>query len=117
MIVTVVHQRDALVFIECRIAQGEFRRTDRVSLDADAEDLGFDTRFDLVEIIGFLQDLIDGFPVSSSRAHPVSRNVLETVARPDIHDALLTEFFCQIFGDSDRSLAVFDPEFPGFLIR
>ena len=53
MVVAIIHQRDALVFVGSRIGQTEFSGTDGVGFHADAEDLGFDTRLDFVEIKRF----------------------------------------------------------------
>ena len=54
--------------------------------------------------------------VSHAGTHTVCGNVLETVARPDVHNAGNTRFFRKILRNSDASLAVLDPEFANVFV-
>ena len=98
------------------VAQGELRRADGVALHTDAEHLALDAGLDLVEIIRLGQDLVDGLLIAHSRPEAVGRNVLEAVARPDIHRAGLTQLVCQILRNAHARLAVVNPEAPRGLI-
>lgn len=44
------------------------------------------------------------------RAHSVGWNIFKSVTRPDVHDAFLPQFFCQILRNANAGLSVFDPE-------
>jgi hypothetical protein len=52
MVVTVVHQRNAAVFVSCRVAERELSRADGVRLNADTEYLGLNAGLYLVKIKG-----------------------------------------------------------------
>ena len=89
VIVSVVHQGDTFVHVQGRVAQGKLGTSDRVSLNADPEDFALDAGFDFAEVVRLGQDFINGLAVTNSRADPVSRDIFEAVARPDVHDAKL----------------------------
>ena len=113
----VVHQGNALVHIHRRVGKGKFRAARRIGLHADAENLAFNAGFYFFEVIGLLQDLVNGLTIAYPRSHPVSRNILESIPGPDIHHTRLAQFFRQVTADADTGFAVFDPEFSGFLVR
>ena len=112
----VVHQRNALARIGGRIAQSILCAAHGIGFHADAEHLGFHTGLYLIKVEGLGQDFVHALLVAHAGTHPVGRNILEAVACPDVHDAGLTQFLCQIAADADAGLAVLNPETAGLLI-
>ena len=116
VIVAVVHERDALIPVHGGVAQGKFRAAYGIALHADAENLAFDAGLDLGKIKGLRENFVDGLLVAQPGAQPVGGDVLEAVARPDVHGAGLPQLLGQILADADAGLAVLHPEFPGLLV-
>ena len=75
-----------------------------------------DAGLDLGKVVRLGQNFVDGFPVAHSRSHPVSGDVLEAVADPDVHHAGLAQFFGKVIGDADAGFAMVNPEFANFLV-
>ena len=117
VIVAVVHQRDALVAVVCGVGEGEFRAADGVGFHADAEHLALDAGLDEMKVIRLGENFVDAGAVAVARALAVGRDVLEAVARPDIHRAGLTQLLGEVLADADARLAVVNPEAAGFLVR
>ena len=117
VIMAVVHQRDAFVPVHCRVGQGEFRASRGIGLHADPEDLALNAGFHLAEVVGFRQDFIHGLPVADPGSQAVPRDILETVAGPDVHHAGFPQLLRQGTADPDARLPVFNPEFPGLRVR
>ena len=116
MIVSVIHQRQTLVFVHSGNAESEFCAAGGVCFYTDTEYLRFYAGLYLVEIEGLGKDLFNGILVSHSGSHTVCGNILEAVAGPDIHNAGDTGFFSKILRNADTSLTVSDPEITNFLV-
>jgi hypothetical protein len=117
MIVAVIHQGDALTGIDGSIAKGKLSRTNGISLYADTKYLALYAGLDLIKVKRLREDLVNGFLIANTGAHTVSRNVLKAITGPNVHNTRLTQLLCQVSGDADTSLAVFDPEFADLRIR
>ena len=116
MVVTVVHQRNALFPVEGGVAQGKLGAAHGVSLYADAEHLALDAGLHQLEVVRLAQNLVDAGLVAVARAFAIRRYVLKAVARPNVHGAGLPQLLGQILADADAGLAVLHPEFPGLLV-
>ena len=117
VIMTVVHQRDALVAVVGGVGEGEFRAADGVGFHADAEHLALDAGLDEIKVIRLRENFVDTGAVTVARSLAVGRDVLEAVARPDIHRAGLTKLLGEVLADADARLAVVNPEAAGLLVR
>ena len=117
MIMSVIHQRQAFLFVHCRIAQCKFCRTNCVCLNSDSEYLRFYTRFYHLRIIWLRKDLIDGFFVTNSWSHTVCRHIFESVSCPDIHHTWDSCLLCKILGNTDTCFSMLNPEFPCLFVR
>ena len=117
VVVAVIEQRDALIFIHRRIAQRKFRTAHRVRLHPDTEHLRFHTRLHKVKIERLRENLVERLFIQHARRHAVGGNIFQSVARPDVHDARLTELLRQILRNADTRLAVLHPEFARLRVR
>ena len=116
VIVAVVHQGDALIPVHGGVAQGKFRAAYGIALHADAEHLALHAGLDLIEVKGLGENFVDGLLVAQPGAQPVGGDVLEAVARPDVHGTDLPQLLRQILRDAHAGPAVLDPEAAGFLV-
>ena len=117
MIMAVIHQRQAFFLVCCRKTQRKLGRPCCVSFHADPEYLGLYAGFYLREIVGLGKDRFDGLFITHTGPHPVSRNILEAVACPDVHHAGHSCFFRKIVGDTDTCFSVLDPEVSCLFVR
>ena len=116
VVVTVIHQGNALFPVEGGVAQGKLGAAHGVRLHTDAEHLALDAGLYQLEVVRLAQNLVDACLVAVAGAFAVRRDVLEAVACPDVHGAGLPQFLRQILADADAGFAVFYPEFPGLLV-
>lgn len=116
VIVAVVHQGDAFAGIHGGVAQGELCTAHGVALHADAEHLALHAGLDLGKVKWLRENFVDGFLITHARPEAVSGNVLEAVARPDVHGTDLPQLLRQILRDAHAGPAVLDPEAAGFLV-
>ena len=115
MIVTVIHQRQTS-FVGSRKAQSKLCASCRKCLHPNTEHLGFHTGLYLTSVKGLGKNCLNRLLIPHPGPHSVSRHILISVSRPDIHDAGNPCLFCKILGDADACPAVIDPEFPDSLI-
>ena len=116
VVVTVIHQRNALFPVEGGIAQGKLSAAHGVRLHTDAEHFALDAGLHQLEVVRLAQNLVDAGLVTVAGTFAIRRYVLKAVARPDVHGAGLSQLLGQILADADAGLAVFYPEFPGLLV-
>ena len=116
VVVTVIHQGNALFPVEGGVAQGKLGAAHGVGFHTDAEHLALDAGLYQLEVVRLAQDLVNACLIAVAGAFAVRRYVLEAVACPDVHGAGLPQFLRQILADTDAGLAVLHPEFPGLFV-
>ena len=95
----------------------EFMGTNRVGLNADAEDLTLDGIRDILAVILDGQDLIKRFLEARTRSDAVSRHILHTIGDPDVVERRDAEFLAEVIGDFAAGLAMINPEIADIFIR
>ena len=78
MIVPVIHERNAAIFIHCGIRQRKLRTACRIGLNAYSEHLALNARLNFFEVIRFREYRIDALTIADTRTESVRRHILES---------------------------------------
>ena len=104
MIVTSIEQAHQAVL--GRVVHIELMRTNRVRLDADAEDLALDAVCNVLAVILHGENLIERILQTGARADTVSRNILRAIGNPDIVERRDAELLAEEIRNLAARLAV-----------